>query len=483
MTMKPLLVAALAALVTLPLARPVDAAPAPDARFRTFGPVNVGGTDFGYRWGSSEQAYAPGATFGADYISVGTLDGRGTGPYAGVDDTNLWKRWSFLRRKDTGALDGPIYRTIVRLLGAQAGQLYQEDVLAAQLAAERPHLAAVIAAFVRSQRTTAQGAPVNEPIVFEVGNEPNCYPYMDPDLYGWYYLTWRREILAAVAAFNVGRPAGQAVSASIMPAGLWMYEGLPDAVTRTLSLTIDVATLHLVRSVETSTRRYYDGFLAAIRAEKYAALGSGTYRTVTQSIRVPFVGTFSWKTQVFAPAAAADLVDVGNLHFYPYTHSYSAYGAGAMAPHLANLRDLAGYLAAQSKTGRVWLTEVGNVNPYDDARAAREVEEPLLAHLKAGGIPSISRWYWFKARGDDDKFRVLGGLQGGAGASLSSALAAVTWLNATRIVQVKTNLTAADFTVLDALTTDYRRQSPVQGLLDASGAVRSVGWTYARLAN
>lgn len=432
----------------------------PDPRMRTYGRVTLEGRTLGFRRAHSVPCAGKGHHCRDDYIKVGELDARRVGLYRDLTNEEIQKRWMVLRthRPDrdwwnpvdwVGCLDDRVYRAFVRWTGSGDDGLYTKDVLEAQISAEIGDLPHLIREFVDANRTDASGRFIDEPIVFEVGNEPNVYPYVPPDLYAWYYLRWRNEILRAVAVVNDNRPREAPVSAHFMPAGLWIFEGLPPVVLKALRARLRIGSLVLWPGIITDTARYYREFVDALGG---------------------------------APALC---IDVGNLHFYPYIHRYAAYGEGNLDQHLKMLARLAAYVAERSSTGRVWLTEMGNINPYDDRRTADDVLTPIVTALQGNAVPEIDRWYWFMASGDDSKFDTLDPLRDGIGATYRQIMPRVWCFNAAPLVpnvHLSAGLTNEELGHLDALLRDYRAQTPVQGLTDRSGRIREIGRRYLSLA-
>jgi hypothetical protein len=78
---------------------------AQDTRFRTYGPATINNYTFPYRRGGDSFngcVKSPTAGFNdsvclADFFTVGQINDRQTGPYAGLDDAKVFLRWGFLR--------------------------------------------------------------------------------------------------------------------------------------------------------------------------------------------------------------------------------------------------------------------------------------------------------------------------------------------------------------------------------------------------
>lgn len=431
-----------------------------DPRMRTYGRVTLGDTTLPFRRAHSVLCGNGAHRCKDDYIKVGELDAGQVGHYKGLEDEQILKHWMVLRRQRQdrdwwnpidwpGYLGDRVYRALVHRTGAEGRGLYAMDVLDGQIRAEAGRLPHLIREFVKANRTDATGRFVDVPVVFEVGNEPNIYLYMPPDLYAGYYLRWRSEILKAVAVVNCERSSDEAIRPHFMPAGLWIFEGLPPVVLKALQSRIRFGPLVLWPGVITDTTRYYREFVDALGG---------------------------------APSA---YIDVGNLHFYPYIHRYAAFGEGELDRHLEALAGLAAYVAERCSTGRVWMTEMGNINPFDDRRTADEVMTPIVSALLGNAVPQIDRWYWFMARGDDSKFDSLDLVADGIRATYRRTMWRVRLFNAIPLVpnvRLSATLSNDELDSLDALLADYRAQTPVQGLTDRSGRMREVGRRYLSLA-
>ena len=427
---------------------------------RTYGRVTLGGTTLPFRRAHSRLCGNGVHRCRDDYIKVGELDAGQVGPYKGLTDEEILKRWIVLRRQRQtrgwwnpidwpGYLGDRLYRAFARRAGAGESGLYAMDVLEDQIRSEIDRLPHLIREFAKANRTDATGRFIDEPVVFEIGNEPNIYLYMPPDMYASYYLRWREELLKAVAAVNRERRAGETIRPRFMPAGLWVFEGLPPVILKVLQTRVWVGPLVLWPGVITDTARYYREFVDALGGDPCA------------------------------------YIDVGNLHFYPYIHRYAAFGEGNLDRHLDVLAGLAAYVAERSSTGHVWMTEMGNINPYDDQRTADEVLTPTVSALLGNAVPQIDRWYWFMARGDDTKFDALEPLKDGIRATYRRIMWRVRLFNAIPLlpnVHLSARLSNDELDSLDSLLRDYRNQTPVQGLTDRSGNMRKIGRRYLALA-
>ena len=431
-----------------------------DPRMRTYGRATLDGTTLPFRRAHSVPCRNGAHRCRDDYIKVGELDAGQVGPYKRLEDEEILKRWMVLRRRRPDrvwwnpihwprCLGDRVYRAFVRRAGAEKGSLYATDVLEGQISAESGRLPHLIREFVKANRTDTAGRFIDEPVAFEIGNEPNIYLYMPPDLYAEYYLRWRNVILEALTVVNRERPPNEAIRPHFMPAGLWIFEGLPPVILKLLRTRVAVGSVVVWPGIITDTRRYYQEFVEALGGD---------------------------------PAA---YIDIGNLHFYPYVHRYASFGEGDLDRHLAALAALAAYVAERSSTGRVWMTETGNINPYDDQRTADEVMTPMVSALLGNAVPQLDRWYWFMARGDDSKFDALDPLTGGIRATYRRIMWRVRLFNVIPLVpnvHISAKLSAAELDSLDVLLADYRAQVPVQGLTDRSNRMREIGRRYRSLA-
>jgi len=59
-------------------------------------------------------------------------------------------------------------------------------------------------------------------LVCEIGNEPNLYPYIAPDVYAWYFSMWH------VFIKSINR------NIKVMNGGYWIFYGLPDGILESL---------------------------------------------------------------------------------------------------------------------------------------------------------------------------------------------------------------------------------------------------------
>jgi len=468
-----------------------------DQRFRTYGPSNIKGYDFPYRNGGSSAESCEAGTCDGDFIAVGQLDDRQWGPYAGKDTGTIFKRWFFLRNDRPRHFDCSIgldfsvtnwvstsrcidqmgsdkYEELVRnILGVSGGQEYKTDVLNQQLAAEIPHLPAVIRSFVKARGTST-------PIVFEIGNEPNVFPAMPAGMFANYYTRWVNEIRKAAAA--VSTELGTQLTIKTMPGGLWMAEGEPTYMRSVLDQGVALAFGRITVSVPTSV---------GVCGHWYAPYPCVKFKSVDLTSGVDLKGRFYTDTgaylQQFFAAVPAGYIDYGNLHFYPYLGPDAAFGQGQMAPHISTLRSLAATYATKTNSGEVWLTELGNFNPFDEGTTISTMMTPALTSLKGNEIPQITRWYWFQNQGEDKKFSMLP-----KGSNTTTMVLALVLGDG--LIKGLDALMGPLFTVVRPVTDSttvakigtvvgkFMNNPPLQGLRAQDGTLRAMGNVYYNFA-
>ncbi len=174
--------------------------------------------------------------------------------------------------------------------------------------------------------------------VWEIGNEPNLYPYKDP------------EAAAGLVNIYTDYIMGLDQTAKIMHGGLFILEGYPGI--RRIIAVVD-------SNVITETSVYLDSLLTECK------------------------------------------VDIGNIHIYPMG---MVVGEGLMR----SLREIADVYTKHGVT-EIWVTEIGNANPYLSEEAVVEGMDYLIKMLACNTI-GITRWYWYKASGYDHKFDGIKGM-------------------------------------------------------------------------
>jgi hypothetical protein len=418
---------------------------AADPRYRAYGAVP--GVSIAHRVGGTGLDAVQG---GADFVTVGKLDGNEVGPFGGLHDVpTIAKRFHLLvdwrHEVPSSRLDPRFYgyRALRSWLGARHAS--KQSVLCEQLAAEASRVDSLFAALKATPRTEH---------VFEVANEPNLYPYLSPRLYAWYYDRWHRLLVARAAAHGVSDRL------RVMPAGLWLTRGLPASVLSVLRLAIAPPAA--------DARDYYVRFLVALGEARAGRSGAFACESKPSFARIPTLKAIAY---------AAGAIDIANLHFYPWTHEGTSLPAPTVAQrfaaHLADLASFATLAATHSRTHRVWLTEAGNINPLPPEAMTASFVAPMCDGLEALSVPKggvIERWYWFKAIGEDPKFSLLNKVGGVADviASLPRSLMAALGLG--RVRELATALV------------QMRQQNPPQGLLGNDGKVREFGAYYLRRA-
>jgi hypothetical protein len=155
---------------------------------------------------------------------------------------------------------------------------------------------------------------------------------------------------------------------------------------------------------------------------------------------------------------------------------------------LNGLRDLANLYAANTSTGKVWLTELGNINSGSDDYVINQIMNPTIDFLKRD-VRSVRRWYWFKTRGEDVKFEQLSGLpEDGTGAwqvAWWMVGAPVSYLiSLLPGFDVSVPMTPGVATAMDDILYTWRDSPPRQGLMDPGdgGAMRPLGRAYMAAA-
>jgi hypothetical protein len=208
----------------------------------------------------------------------------------------------------------------------------QDEVLQRIYDREQSKIAAAIAGGVVGQN-------------WEVGNEPNWFPYLTPLQYARHYVRYYDLI------------TGLDPQARLLHGGLFVKEFVDDPGTLVADrFDLDVAGVDLAR------------LLNVLYHEETTAVWFSAFR--------------AWLPPRFAVA-------VGNLHVYPLGASDPRHSPAAFAAVLgASVNDM-----RAAGAGEVWVTEFGNLDP-------RAVEDDV-AMLAAGMVealrcqPDITKWFWF----------------------------------------------------------------------------------------
>lgn len=363
--------------------------------------------------------------------------------------------------------------------GVQRGQEYKRDVLQQIFDSEKGSIPTLI--------QKAFSANPSKPVVFEVGNEPNLHPAMAPEMYGWYAKMYADAIRDAASVINQNRAQNAPeIEVKIMSGGLWVMDGMPDYLVEALNRGVRISFGSLSIPIPIGIKMCRIG-----RSWWKVRFPCGIdYKDIEMTEGMDIKSSFYtevlpyWKKVI--GAAGVGTFDVANLHFYPYISDGSQLD---MPRHLETLRSLASEMSLGARTGEVWLTEIGNINPYSDSEAAKMVMSPMLTGLRAGNVKPISRWYWFKNDGSDKKFDIIPSLSvlgGGAWSVIFGMLDfAVTTLTA-GLIDVKEPDMAVDqrARLLDFVGR-LRDHKPAQGLydkVDGNQTLTELGKTYYNFA-
>lgn len=456
-----------------------------DPRFRSYGAVEIAGYNFPFREGGGSFdacAVADPPSCGADFYTVGQLNDRTIGPYAGLDDGVIFKRFAFLRatrpehwdchiglglsvtnwfrtQRCIDQLGSDTYREVVqRLLGVKSGEEFKRDVLRKMFDTEKSMLVPFIKHYLDAHGDSAT-------VVLEIGNEPNVHPVIDPATYGWYFKLYSDA--ARAAAIQVGKERGTKVDLKLMSAGLWIFDGMPSYFIEALS-----------QGIEVSFGRINFPKFTIPTGFKFCGWGPFKYPCGLRTLDIDRTAGVDIKFKVytdargyfnaFATAAGPQSVDIAGLHFYPYIARNSAFGEGNMQPHIDALNSLASHAASLVNSHEVWLTEIGNFNPFTIDNTITKVASPLLSALKNQSATPITRWYWFENAGNDKKIAMIPKLDGTTVAlailgiqSLDIALGPLATIEKPKLDKVKTDS-------IVRLVTDYTTHSPQQGLYNSS---------------
>lgn len=406
----------------------------------------------------------------ADYISVGTIDGNPHSPLSEFEDvSDIALRFSMLVEKTSEIPGGPDWLSAYAMYAGAvdpsipANKQSKEQILNLLMTAE----CGTVTSEGRCQNyiTMAdlffQQHSQETEVVFEIGNEPNIFPYMSGKLYAWFYWKVRKNLEKANEAFP-GK------TFKFMPAGLWIVEGLPDDV-RNRILNSDqhnrVSYIVTGRDANTSgglhfphqsTLDYYNEFLNEL-----------TSLNIQENPGSPLTG--------------ADFVDKGNLHFYPYTYTYGTFSG--LQGHIDNLRQLTDHFAANSVDHDVWITEFGNLNPLNEHATGQfltamnaGLEQVSSQTYQGPNWQGLSRWYYFIADGDDSKFDALPYLAPEFAVNKSTLLSQ-------RCVEPTSLDPDGWLGRLICLLRDFKNQPAIQGMVDpVNHRLRSVGRIYIEKA-
>lgn len=257
----------------------------------------------------------------------------------------------------------------------QAPYPYKADVLEAQLDAELTEALEAI------QKKVDSGATE---VLIEVGNEPNLFPYIPPTLYAKYYVDW----VHAIKDGMTHSPAPHDYELKFMPGGLADVNSMDKPIKKLLSHGVSFTLLgwKLGFSQQTDDLQYYKTFLESANAYEKAKYG----------------GT-----------GVQDIIDYGNVHLYPMSRVGLKNADGSDTPvtqaDLANdFDEKMNLLAENSKSGKIIISEYGNITPYSEQLVVNQVMKPLVEYISSRS--DVESAYWFLARGVDDKYSNLGTL-------------------------------------------------------------------------
>lgn len=429
---------------------------------------------------------------------------------------------SFLPTEWTEAYSTSTYQSAIRTITGQSSPAYyMQDALTAQFESEKDLIRGWLESRIAYLEERSSGTP--PVIAIEVANEPNVFPVIPPRLYAWYYLKYRQHVLNQLNSINSvransGKPAA---TVKIMPAGLWIFDGFPasvksflnDGISATATITLDArqypyASAYLAeflkylkqpqyiwgtpaRSVTISGRAYR---LTEFTFENFGNLSGITYmyynisgQQVGTDITRLASGNYYKIPYQWTARPTTDLIDIGNLHFYPYT---GIHASASLSAQLNDLKNLAVQYAGAVKDGKVWLTETGNITYSSDTEVAENLMRPMLTYISAS-IPEIDRWYWFKNRGEDSKFSMLDGAPTSSsqianwflGYTISNALTALDYtFTAIPGFRLKIAPPPAALSQMLDIANSWKSHPPMQGLKDKDGLNRRLAIEYGRLA-
>lgn len=301
------------------------------------------------------------------------------------------------------AAKGLTYAAVMDNLGVPSDQRSREAVLEKRLASDGGE---------RLKRLILNYEKANggKTIIFEIANEPNLYPYIPSKLYAIYYRQWVREIFNAMVAINKTRSESAWLIPKFVPGGLFISDGMPEAVKSVLtgfirSAVFEIGMGHV--SAETyhqSFASHLDGFSAVANDgwKKYDAVSQGSDVPYLMAYTMGFTYNFSCKD--LDPCKyywhPRNFIAYANLHFYPYTASEST--MPDINQHLNNLDRVINLVVEGTEYSKAMFTEVGNLNPYSPMETSWKIVAPMTSYLKAN--PKVSNFFWFKSQGYDTKF-------------------------------------------------------------------------------
>jgi hypothetical protein len=294
------------------------------------------------------------------------------------------------------------------------------------------------------------------------------------------------RIRQAASQINNARPKDTPeIRVKIMSGGLWVFDGMPsymmEAFNRGVRISFGAITIEIPIRIKTCRigRSWWAiRFPCGIDYQKVEL-------TEGMDIKSNFYTDILSYWQRLVAVAGSGTIDIAGLHFYPYISRDARFG---MQEHLSNLRGLVAGLSGKVSTGEVWLTEIGNFNPYSDKEAAEKVMSPLVTSLRDSSFSHVTRWYWFMSYGNDKKFRYLPGgiseLMGGVWASLFEIFVFFLDLTSGLVTVVEPRLDDSKVANILAFAGDFGAKNPAQGLYEseASQTLTELGVVYHKFA-
>ena len=342
------------------------------SEFRIYGShISINGYTF-----PSRHEEASGYQQGSDIITVGKLDSNKVGPYTGETVSNIALKWAWLRdtEEHIRKLGLPqkieLYKKLLRKwFGVRNNEFCKKNVLQKQIDLEKGKVLEYIQQATKNLNFQ-QRDEKKHTLYFEVGNEPNIFPYISPEMYAWYYQEWHQIISQTVEKWN--QESSSTLEAKIMPGGIIISHVVAPEMRKILSrgIVFKYKDVDLVADGNMNTIEYWDIFIKTL-GEK-----------------------------------ASHLINIVNLHTYPIlTKEYSVEDSlkelSKVSHHILKTLDNNG------KTKEIWLTEIGNLNPHTMEETINGFAKPILNFLKDRKVPAITRWYWYKGRGVDPKLKVI----------------------------------------------------------------------------
>jgi hypothetical protein len=247
----------------------------------------------------------------------------------------------------------------------------------------------------------------HSPIIFEITNEPNLFPYVSPKLYASLYVTWRNYIKSKWP------------DALIMNGGLWIFEGLPKSVLKVMKY-IGVPI--------TSTSEYMNRFLSLLKED--------------------------------------EIPDICNLHFYPYVGRYTT--NNSIEKQAEEIRRI-------SFNNNIFITEAGNINPFDMKKTCYIMKLMFSSLLK---IPEIKGIYYYKAIGEDAKMDLLDSAKTYIQIQnkiFKFILKTFKWIFPNKYFRKRKLHSRSTALQLLKLVDDYTKNKPRQGLINKTGSLTNLG--------